>query len=72
MSQYALRGLIVQLEFFEIRHETFGMTNSGAVIMFRPPDAQQSDPFIPIPITREQIIDEYYGKGVASLRDENS
>jgi hypothetical protein len=70
LPQYALRGLIVQLEFFEIRHELFDVKNSGAVIMFRPPDAQQSDPFIPIPITREQIITEYYGKSVASIRED--
>ena len=47
------------------------MKNSGAVIMFRPPDAQHSDPFIPIPITREQIITKYYGKSVGSIREEN-
>ena len=72
LPQYALRSLIVQLEAFEIRHELFDMKNSGAVIMFRPPNAKRSDPFIPIPITREQIITEYYGKMVASLREENS
>lgn len=72
LPRYVLRGLIVQLEAFEIRHELFDMTSSGAVLMFLPPDATQADPFIPIPITREQLIAGYYGESIPTIRKQDN
>lgn len=72
LPRYVLRGLIVQLEASELRHELFNMTDSGAVLMFLPPDAKPTDPFIPIPITREQLTTGYYGESISSIRKQNN
>lgn len=72
LPRYVLRGLIVQLDASEIRHELFNMDSSGAVLMFLPPNTKQTDYFVPIPITREQLITEYYGENVPSIRNINN
>lgn len=72
LPRYVLRGLIVQLEAFELRHELFDMTSSGAVLMFLPPDATSKETFIPVPITREQLRHEYYGASVSSIRQQDN
>ena len=68
LPRYCLRTFVAQLEFFEIRRELFQMQGSGALLMFLPPAAKQSDHFAMIPITREQLIAEYYGGEVPSIK----
>ena len=53
LPRYVLRAFIIQLEGFEIRQKLFDEIGKGAVLMFLPPDAKQSNYFSPIPITRE-------------------
>lgn len=68
LPRHVLRGLIIQIEGSEIRHELFNeMDSSGAVLMFLPPDAKQSDYLQPVPITREQLMSQYYGENVPSI-----
>jgi hypothetical protein len=62
LPQYVFGAFINWLEAFEIRHELFEMPYSNALLMFLPPDARQTDRFSMIPITREQLIIEYYEK----------
>lgn len=69
LPRYVLRAFIVQLEFFNIRRELFEMTGSGALLMFLPPNANQTDHFAMIPITREQLMNEYYGAQIPSIRE---
>lgn len=44
------------------------MQGSEALLMFLPPDAKQADHFAMIPITREQLVAEYYGEQVPSIK----
>lgn len=69
LPRYVLRAFILQLEFFEIRHELFKMPNSSALLMFLPPDAKPTDHFVMVPITREQLMNEYYGEQILSIRE---
>ena len=71
LPKYALRAFIIQLEAFEIRHELFEMSKSDALLMFLPPNAKQTDHFAMIPITREQLMNEYYGAQIPSIREAN-
>lgn len=72
LPRYVLRILIIQLESSELNHELFNMTKFAAVLMFRHPDAKPIDPFMSIPITREQLIAEYYGESVSSIRKQEN
>ena len=68
MPRHVLRGLIIQIEGGEIRQQLFEEMNSaGATLMFFPPDGKESDNFSPVPITREQLMYQYYGENVPSI-----
>lgn len=43
-----------------------GISKAGVVLMFLPPGVKQTVSFIPIPITREELISEYYGENIPS------
>ena len=73
LPRHVLRSLIIQIEGGEIRHELFdNLDSSDAVLMFLPPDAKQSDYFLPIPINREQLMFQYYGEKIPSINKSNS
>lgn len=69
LPRYSLRAFIIQLEFFEIRYELFEMNSSRALLMYLPPGAKQTDHFTMFPITREQLMNEYYGVQVPSIKE---
>ncbi|MGG6268347.1 restriction endonuclease [Leptolyngbya sp. AN03gr2] len=69
LPRHILRAFIIQLEVFEIRHELFEMPSSGALLMFLPPDSRQTDRFAMIPINREQLMNEYFGEQIPSIRE---
>ena len=66
---FSLKSFIIQLDLLKIRHELFEMNSSGALLMFLPPDAKQTTRFAMIPITTEQLMNEYYGAQVPSIRE---
>jgi hypothetical protein len=57
LPRASLRAFIVMLELFETR-------GGGAVLLFLPPAAQEGADFIALPISRQQLIDQYYGAPV--------
>ena len=57
LPRASLRAFIVMLEVFETR-------GGGAMILFLPPAAREGADFIAMPITRQQLIDQYYGAPV--------
>jgi Restriction endonuclease len=71
LPRYVLRAFILQMEFFEIRHELFKMTNADLMLMFLLPNAGEDEHFIQIPITREQLMNEYYGEQIPSIRNQD-
>jgi hypothetical protein len=54
LPKASLRAFIVMLELLETR-------GGGAVILFLPPAAREGADFIAMPVTRQQLIDQYYG-----------
>ena len=69
LPRYVLRAFIIQLEGFEIRQKLFDEIGKGAVLMYLPPDAKQSDYFWSIPITRKQLMSQYYGENIPSINE---
>jgi hypothetical protein len=61
LPRFSLRAFIVSLEIFEMR-------GHGAMIMFLPPDPVEDAPFASILITRNQLMREYYGAFVPSVK----
>jgi hypothetical protein len=57
LPRSSLRAFIVMLEVFETR-------GGGAMILFLPPAAREGADFIAMPISRQQLIDQYYGAPV--------
>jgi hypothetical protein len=62
LPRFSLRAFILMLELFEMRGQ-------GAMILFRPPGAKEDSQFISIVISRQQLIDEYFGAPVPSLQE---
>jgi len=60
LPRYALYGLIVQLELFEQK-------GHGAMIGLKPADAPRWAPLLWIPVTRQYLINEYYGESVPKV-----
>lgn len=54
LPRASLRAFIVMLEVFETR-------GGGAMLLFLPPAARDGADFIALPISRQQLIDQYYG-----------
>ena len=71
LPRYVLRAFIIQLEGFEIRQKLFDEVSKGTVLMFLSPDAKQSDYFSPILITKEQLMYQYYGEKISSIKKSN-
>lgn len=57
LPRASLRAFIVMLELLETR-------GGGAVLLFLPPAAREGADFIALPISRQQLIDQYYGAPV--------
>jgi len=60
LPRYALYGLIVQLELYEKK-------GHGAMIGMKPPDAPRWMPLLWTPVSRQHLIDEYYGQAVPKV-----
>jgi len=61
MPQYVFRAFLLQLEWFEGK-------GAGAAVLFAPPGALKNKPFISLPASRKDLIDEYFhGKIPASV-----
>lgn len=65
LPKFSLRAFILMLELFEMR-------GHGAMILFLPPGAKDDASFVGMPISRQQLIDEYYGANVPRLNGENA
>ena len=61
LPRASLRAFIVMLEVFEGR-------GGGAMILFLPPAAREGADFIAMPISRQQLIDQYYGGPVVPAK----
>lgn len=61
LPRYALRAFILMLQLIE-------MQGKGAMIGFRPPHAGKGTPLIWIPVTRQQLIEEYYYEDIPLVK----
>jgi hypothetical protein len=61
LPRASLRAFIVMLEVFETR-------GGGAMILFLPPAAREGADFIAMPVSRQQLIDQYYGGPVHPVK----
>ncbi len=72
-KQWAVRGLpLYSLRAFILMLELAEMNRQGAMIGLKPPQSDESEPFIWIPITREELIQYYYGKPIPLIAENNS
>lgn len=62
LPRFALRAFILMLELFEMRGQ-------GAMLGFKLPQSPVLEPMVWIPITRRQLIENYYGGHVPSVVD---
>lgn len=62
LPRYALRAFLLQLEFME-------MKGGRAAIAFKPPGALSSAPFISLPAPYADLVSEYYGKPIPSIKN---
>ncbi|MEN4918448.1 restriction endonuclease [Achromobacter spanius] len=65
MPQYVFRAFLIQLEWAEMR-------GYGAAVLFAPPGALKSKPFITLPASREDLIAEYYKGKIPSILGQKS
>jgi hypothetical protein len=63
LPRFALRGFLLSLELYEKR------MNARAQLLFLPPGAVPDAPWVGIPISREELIREYYGGDIPSIEE---
>ncbi len=63
LPRFALRAFLVTLEAYETR------MNCRAMLLFLPPGALPDAPFVGIPVSREELIREYYGAHIPSVEE---
>lgn len=63
LPRFALRAFVLTMELYETR------TKGGAKLLFLPPGALPDAPFIGLPISREDLIREYYGGEIPSIEE---
>ncbi|GAB6847070.1 hypothetical protein [Paraburkholderia kururiensis] len=71
-SRWAVRGLPkFSLRAFILTMELFEMRGHGAMILFLPPGAKDDANFVGVPISRQQLVEEYYGAQVPRIKRED-
>lgn len=65
LPRFSLRAFILMLELFEMR-------NQGAMILFLPPGARDDAQFVSMVISRQQLIDEYFGAPVPRIQEKST
>jgi len=65
LPKFSLRAFVLMLELFEMR-------GHGAMILFLPPGAKGDANFVGIPISRQQLVEEYYDAQVPRLKGEDN
>lgn len=63
LPRFAFRAFLLSLELYEKR------MNARAQLLFLPPGAAPDAPFIGIPVSREELIREYYGGEIPSIEE---